>query len=308
MARNRGDGVGGLTRALGVASLGLGVAQLAAPKRVARLAGVDDNPAAPAIITAVGARELVHATGLLRNRRPRGWAMTRVAGDTMDLAVLGLALRGRTGERRRRTMVATGAVLGITAADVYSARRARRARSTAPLHLTATLTVNRTPREAYAFWRDFTNLPRFMAHLEDVTVNGMRSTWTAKAPAGRTVTWDAEITQDSPNRLIAWRSVGEATVPNSGTVTFTPAPGGRGTEVRVELDYTVPAGRLGALVAKLFGEEPEQQVRDDLRRAKQVLETGDVVRSEGSPDGTKARRQLAQRAAQPVAQPELVSR
>jgi uncharacterized membrane protein len=295
-----GDGVHGLTRALGVASLGLGVAQLVAPRRVARLAGVDDDPAAPAVIVAVGARELLHATGLLRNRRPRAWAKTRVAGDAVDLAVLGLALRGRSGDRRRRVLLATGAVAGITAADLYAARRASRTNGGGlPLHLTATVTVNRPPREVYAFWRDFTNLPRFMAHLEDVTTTGTRSTWTAKAPAGRTVTWDAEITQDSPNRLIAWRSVGEAAVANSGRVTFTEAPGGRGTEIRVDLDYTVPAGRLGKVVAKLFGEDPEQQVRDDLRRAKQVLETGDLVVSDGSPDGTKARRLVAQHAARP---------
>jgi uncharacterized membrane protein len=299
-ARERsGDGVGGLTRALGVASLGLGVAQVAAPRRVARAAGVDDVSTAPTVIRAVGARELVHATGLLRNRRPRGWAYTRVAGDALDLAVLGLAARGRSGERRRRALLASGAVLGITAADVYAARRARRSRQARPLHVTATVTVNAPPREAYAFWRDFANFPSFMAHVGSVQVDGMRSRWTATAPAGGTVTWEAEITQDSPNRLVSWRSVEGSTVPNSGTVTFTPAPAGHGTEIRVELDYELPAGRLGALVAKLFGEEPEQQVRDDLRRAKQVLETGDVVRSDGSPDGTKARRQAAQHRAQP---------
>jgi uncharacterized membrane protein len=287
-----------LTRALGLASLGLGVAQLAAPRRVARLAGVEDSAAAHLLIPLVGARELVHAAGLLAGRRKGTWAATRVAGDALDLAVLGVALATKA---TKRTAYVTAAVAGIAAADVYATLRARRSGDTGTKHVTATVTINRTPEQVYAFWRDVENLPTFMTHLESVTVqNTMRSHWVAKAPAGQTVEWDAEIVQDSPNRLIAWRSTPDATVRNEGSVTFTPVPGDRGTEVRVELDYDIPAGALGSLVARLFGEEPEQQVRDDLRRAKQVVETGDVVRSEGSPDGTKARRQLAQHSAQPV--------
>ena len=293
--------LGGLTRFLGWSSLGLGVAQLAAPDRVARLAGVDDNASAPLVIRAVGARELVHAAGLLKSDRHRAWARTRVAGDTMDLAVLALALKGRDGERRRRAKAVTAAVAGITMLDVYAAIRASRVRGDTkrrPLH--ASITVNRPVADVYRFWRDLTNLPTFMAHLESVESTGrMRSRWTAKAPAGRTVTWEAEMTDDTPNRLIAWRSLPGATVPNIGRVRFVEAPGGRGTEVHVEMEYEIPAGRLGALVARMFGEEPEQQVRDDLRRCKQVLETGEVVISNGSPEGTTARRTLAQRPARP---------
>ncbi|HEU0130427.1 MAG TPA: SRPBCC family protein [Mycobacteriales bacterium] len=295
-----------LAKTLGWASLGLGAAQLAMPRRVARLAGVDDSATARALIPAVGARELVHAAGLLAGRAT--WTVTRVAGDAMDLAALGVAAASREGERRRRALLATGAVAGIAALDVYTALRARRAKQAGDLprkSLTATVTVNRPAADVYAFWRDLENLPTFMAHLESVTVrNGMRSHWVAKAPGGRTVEWDAEITDDSPNRLIAWRSVPSADVANSGSVRFAAAPGGRGTEIRVELDYDMPGGKLGTLVAKLFGEEPEQQVRDDLRRCKQVLETGEVVVSDGSPDGTKARRLVAQRKAQPVETPE----
>jgi uncharacterized membrane protein len=115
------------------------------------------------------------------------------------------------------------------------------------------------------------------------------------------VEWDAEITHDEPGRLIEWRSREGARVPNSGSVRFAEAPGGRGTEVRVEIDYQPPGGRLGRTVAMLFGEEPQQQVRDDLRRFKQVLEAGEVVRSEGSPEGTETRRLIAQRPARPLA-------
>jgi uncharacterized membrane protein len=191
----------------------------------------------------------------------------------------------------------------VTGAAVRAAVRSRRAnrlaRDEGAIHLDAATTINCTPEEAYQFWRDFENLPTFMAHLESVRVLGPQSSrWTAKAPA-RTVSWDAELTGDKPSELIGWRSRPGASVPNAGSVRFRPAPGGRGTEVRVELAYKPPAGKLGAAFARLLGENPDQQVRDDLRRFKQVMETGEIVRSESSPGGTRAIRQAAQRPARP---------
>jgi uncharacterized membrane protein len=163
------------------------------------------------------------------------------------------------------------------------------------------VTIKRPVEEVYAFWRDFTNLPSFMYHLQSVEPAGDgRSHWTARAPAGTTVDWDAEITEDRPNARIAWASVEGSKVGNSGSVAFTQAPGGDGTEVRVELSYDPPGGALGKVAAKLFGEEPQQQISDDLRRLKQVLETGEVVLSEGSPEGTRTARLLKQRPAEPV--------
>lgn len=148
------------------------------------------------------------------------------------------------------------------------------------------VTVNRPAAELYQYWHDFENLPRFMQHLVSVQVDGeKRSHWTAQAPAGATVEWDAEIVADRPDELIAWRSLAGAAVDNAGEVRFAPAPGGRGTEVRVELQYDPPGGALGATVAKLFGEEPAQQVADDLRHFKQVLETGEITQSEASAKG-----------------------
>jgi uncharacterized membrane protein len=149
-----------------------------------------------------------------------------------------------------------------------------------------TVTVNRPVAEAYELWRNFENLPRFMRHLESVTVmDERRSHWVAKAPGGKRVEWDAETTEDRPNELIAWRSLPEADVYNAGEVRFNPAPGGRGTEVRVTLEYRPPLGKLGSKVAMLWREEPGQQVADDLRHFKQVLETGEIVFS----DATKQR-------------------
>lgn len=148
------------------------------------------------------------------------------------------------------------------------------------------ITINRSPEEIYQFWHDFRNLPRFMDHLESVQMTGeKRSHWKAKAPAGTTVEWDAETVDDQPNQRIAWRSLMGAAVDNAGSVRFVPAPGGRGTEVHVELRYDPPGGALGATVARIFGEEPGQQVSDDLRRFKQVLETGEITRSDASVRG-----------------------
>jgi uncharacterized membrane protein len=149
--------------------------------------------------------------------------------------------------------------------------------------VTKTITVDRSPEEVYRFWRALENLPRFMAHLESIeSRDGRRSHWKARGPAGMTIEWDAEIIDDRPNQLIAWRSLEGADVDSQGIVRFTRAPGGRGTEVHVELRYDPPAGRLGAAVAKLFGREPGQQIAGDLRRFKQVLEVGEVVHSDAS--------------------------
>jgi uncharacterized membrane protein len=292
-----------LPRALGWLSLALGVGALAEPGPLARLTGVDDDPTSWAVIRGVGARELGHAAGLITGGRPGRWAWTRVAGDAMDLALLGRALTDRCGERRRRVALTTAAIAGITAIDLAVAvagTRARRARDRM-IRISVGVTVNRSPAEAYRFWRDLENLPRFMSHLESVRAEDLRrSHWTARGPAGRRIEWQAEIVDDQSNRSIAWRSLPGARVPNAGRVRFEPAPGNRGTEVRVQLGYAPPAGALGRAVAKLFGEEPEQQVRDDLRRFKQVLETGEVVRSEGSPNGISVHQQVMQRPAQPL--------
>lgn len=167
------------------------------------------------------------------------------------------------------------------------------------MQVRSAITIRRPVDEVYAFWRSFENLPRFMYHLESVDVTGTTTShWKAKAPAGTTVEWDATITVESPGSFIAWESVEGADVRNSGTVRFSEAPGDQGTEVFVELDYDPPGGALGAVVAKLFGEEPLQQVRDDLRRFKQIMECGEVTLSDGSPDGTRTA-PLAERDAQP---------
>jgi uncharacterized membrane protein len=148
-----------------------------------------------------------------------------------------------------------------------------------------TVTIaNKSPEELYNFWHDFENLPTFMKHLKSITVQDVRrSHWVASAPLGQTIEWDADIINDLPNQLIAWASIEGAEVDNSGFVRFQPAPGDRGTEVKVVLEYNIPGGALTAAVAKLFGEEPEQQIGDELNRFKQLMEAGEIATTEGQP-------------------------
>jgi uncharacterized membrane protein len=151
-----------------------------------------------------------------------------------------------------------------------------------------TITVMKPASEVYRFWRDLDNLPRFMTHLVDVdaTTDG-KSHWVARGPLGLKVEWDAEIVTDNPNEAISWRSLDGSGVDTAGSVHFRELPDGRGTEVRVELKYDPPAGKLGSAVAWLFGKSPKAQIRADMRRFKQIIEAGEVPTVEGQPHGRR---------------------
>jgi uncharacterized membrane protein len=288
---------------LGWFSIGLGMTSLAAPRGLARFIGARGDRTDCALLRLVGLQELACGLGILSRRRPAGWVWARVAGDLTHLTMLGGAMASGP-PRPDRMATATASVVAITALDTYDAiQLGQRPEATdgelggGAVEVHQAITINRPAEELYRFWRDFRNLPRIMSHLESVHVTGDgRSHWKAKAPAGMTVEWDAEVTEDRPNELLAWRSVG-GQVDNAGSVRFVPAPGGRGTEVHVTLRYDPPGGVLGKWVARLFGESPEQHVFDDLRHFKQVMETGEVVLSEGSFDGSH----IVQRPAQPPA-------
>ncbi|MCC5616645.1 cyclase [Nostoc sp. CHAB 5836] len=151
-----------------------------------------------------------------------------------------------------------------------------------------TVTINKSAEELYRFWHNFENLPTFMKHLKSVQVyNEKRSHWIANAPLGNSVEWDADILEDRENEFISWASVEGADVDNSGFVRFQKALGDRGTEVKIVLEYNLPGGALGATVAKLFGEEPKQQIGDELRRFKMLMEAGEIATTEGQSRGHK---------------------
>ncbi|MEH2087077.1 SRPBCC family protein [Nostoc sp.] len=157
-----------------------------------------------------------------------------------------------------------------------------------PIKVEKTVTINKSAEELYRFWHNFENLPTFMKHLKSVRVyNEKRSHWIANAPLGNSVEWDADILEDRENEFISWASVEGADIDNSGFVRFKKAPGDRGTEVKIVLEYNPPGGALAATVAKLFGEEPEQQIGDELRRFKMLMEAGEIATTEGQSSGRK---------------------
>ncbi len=213
----------------------------------------------------------------------------RLVSGVAGAALFALTLRKK---RLRPVLLPVATGLLAKAFTGYSAKRAlkglsRGESSVSPVasigrgqgvKVERSVTINRPVVEVYRFWRNFENLPRFMDHLESVTViDENRSHWVAKGPAGTSVEWDAVIHNEIDDELIAWRSLPGSEVNNAGSVHFTPTANGTGTEVRVVLSYEPPAGKVGAAVARLLGEEPSKQVDDDLRRFKQVMDSGDIV-------------------------------
>lgn len=275
-----------LALALGWFSVALGAAELAAPSRLARAIGARDDETTRNTLRAFGAREIAAGLAILAQPDRAQWLWSRVGGDALDLAWLGRRMTDSEASRDRLGMAAA-AVAGVTALDVVAAQRlgrgARPSRAGAEgVRVEQVVTINRSADELYRYWRDFTHFPRFMRHINKVEVLDSRhSRWTATAPAGMSVSWDAEILQDREGEWLAWRSLPNSQIQNSGSVRFTPAPGARGTEVRVQMEYRPPAGRIGRIIAMLFGEEPEQQIREDLRRFKQLMETGEIPLSDG---------------------------
>ena len=206
-----------------------------------------------------------------------GLRQRSIGGLCLTLAGTALLHRGVTGHCN------TYQAFGITTNDATA--RKGEAPVAKDVHVEKAIAIDKTPEELFSFWRQFDNLPRFMKHLESVTCTGLnRSHWIAKGPAGKNVEWDAEIYNEKPNEMIAWRSLAGADIVNAGSVRFTPV-GVRGTEVRVVLNYNVPGGKISALFAKLFGNEPGQMIADDLRRLKQILETGEAATVDGQTSG-----------------------
>jgi uncharacterized membrane protein len=207
--------------------------------------------------------------GLMRRSRRR-----------LPVAVLGsgLLLRGATGHSY------VYEVLGInTVVNQYKAAGVQQGQG---IKVEKSVIINRPADELYRIWRDFEQLPRFMNHLKSVRViDEKRSHWEAKTPAGMTVEWDVEIINEIPNELIAWRSLEGSQIPHAGTVRFGKAPNGQETVVKVTLNYDRPAGRLLSTVAQLLGKHPKQQLEENLRRFKQIMEAGETPTIENQPVG-----------------------
>jgi uncharacterized membrane protein len=166
------------------------------------------------------------------------------------------------------------------------------------VHIETSITIDKSPADLYAFWREFKNLPLFMQSLESVTeLDQQRSHWVAKGIGPARVEWDAEIYNEIENELIAWRSLEDADVVNAGTVRFQKGPEGHGTYVRVTVNYNPPAGKLGATLVQLLGGEPQVLIKEDLRRLKQLMETGEIATIAGQ---TSGRAELAETPSAPA--------
>lgn len=241
-----------LAEFLGWFGVVLGSAQLAAPRALCRLVGAKDEGAAPTVMRLQGLRELTQGLGILVRPRPTAWLWTRVAGDALDLSLLGLVAARNPG-RRIRTALAIANVAAVTAPDVYES-----------LHLTR-------------------------KHGEPVRGRRIRKAITLRLPRDEV---ESAWTESHELR--------EKLQANDAVVSFDEAPGGRGTELAVDLVFDPPAGDLGKAALKLTGRDLATQLADDLRRFKQQLETGQVVRSDATPDGHLLAEHLKQRAAQPL--------
>lgn len=271
---------------LGWFSIGLGLAEMVAPRQIAKLAGLPPSPSVIATLRAMGGREVANGLAIVAlpaSARPV-WA--RVAGDALDLALLSSASASE-GAQRNRTALANVAIAGVALADMLCAYRLsetdERARQDGVrIHAAAAVTIGVPIADVYDFWQDFDSFPWFMRDLESVTrINDEISHWKVRGPGGLAAEWDAQIVSNQQDHMISWRSVPGSQVDNRGSVRFEDAPGGRGTEVHVELSYLPPAGRLGHAAAWIFGRSPRQQLREGLKRVKQILELGEIPLSDG---------------------------
>lgn len=289
-----------LSHAVGLTSIGLGVAQLVAPNLVGAITGVDRGLKRSMGLRATGLGDLALGLGvLLRPRRP-GPLWARVAADALGIGLLAWSIRGKR-SGRDRAIASLMASAGLMALDAYATAKVTSAHEAAAPPVMFSVTINKTPAEVYAFFRRLENLPLFMDYLQSVEQTGERSHWVARLPVVGTVSWDAELVVDQPGERIEWETVKGSVFAHKGTVTFAVGPGGKGTEVRVQMEAGLPGTPVSATFAKLL---TKPQIKGDLRRLKQVVETGEVLFSDASshrkphpaqpsPDGTSFARARA---------------
>ena len=233
-----------------------------------------------------------------KNRQPLGngaqniGKIENIAAVVAGATIVGYGVRKRSAAIIALGLVGGGAVLYRSSLGKLAATAMRLQSSNAEgvardYHVEKSITINETPESLYKFWRDLENLPRFIENLESVNqLDERRSHWVVKGPGNTTIEWDAEIFNEKENELIAWRSLPErAEVTNAGSVRFEPAPDGRGTKLSVTVNYNPPGGKAGVLLAKLFGEEPGQLIELNLKRLKQLVETGEIPTIEGQTSG-----------------------
>ena len=249
------------------------------PKLLARAIGIEPSATTSIVMRLMGAREIASGLGVLLAPRSPTPLWSRVVGDAVDLALLGLGAARRTSGLKLAGAIA--AVGGVTALDVIASVKAQKAHVRANRPVIFSVTINKSPQDVYAYFRDFSRLPEFMDYLAEVReIDSKRSHWIAKPLGGRTIAWDAEIVEDIPGEVIAWQSAPKSMIKTRGRVTFAKTPGnGKGTEVRVEMQIGMRGFGASASIAQMFA---KPQIKGDLRRFKQVMETGEVLLSDAT--------------------------
>jgi uncharacterized membrane protein len=274
-----------LAGALGWMSIGLGVTQMVAPRIIASLAGVPRRKSESRLM---GIRKIATGMGMLAQPQHALGLWTRVGTNLMELARLRKEARRRDA-RRVRVAATMAAVAGATVVSAICAKKlsaARSAGSPTNIQHSASTAVNRSPEDCYRQWRDFEKLTTIFRHLKSVRTTGdRRSEWVARGPDGRDITWSIEVTGDIPNQLIEWRSNGGSEMSHFGWVRFEPILRGKGTIVRVHMQYEIPASAAGGWLTSHLGNDPGLRLRKALLRFKQLLETGEIATTEGQSSG-----------------------
>jgi uncharacterized membrane protein len=275
-------------QALGWLSVGLGVAALLAPRKISRLSGIRNHAG---LMQLIGVRELVSGAGLLTQPDKTPWLWARVVGDALDLAVLATS-HSQSNRGRTRALGTATVLAAITAADVAASLKQSnvRWRSGAPdVYLERSIIVNKTPQECYVYWRDLRNVSKFTRRLENVTpLQAGRSRLTLKGPGGVKFEWTVELIEDTPGQRLRWRSEEGATLKHAGSANFRAAPGNRGTMVTLAIHYCAPGGSVGSALARFLGPDPFGEIGEDLRRFKQLIETGEIPTTVGQPSGRRS--------------------
>ncbi len=216
-----------------------------------------------------------HTNEGLMSSRISKWAL--LCGGSA-LAAYGIVRRSKTGIG----LAAVGSLMAVEGTRLSSDTRDFRARSS--------FAINCAPSQAYNYWRKLDNLPAFMSHLASVRmIDDRRSEWVAIGPLGTKIRWTAEIVDEEQEKLIAWRSVPGSLFRFSGSVEFLPETGGRGTVVIATMSYAIPGGALGKTMMSIFGKNPEFLIREDLRKFKALMESGEIPTTEGQPHGRRSK-------------------
>lgn len=300
-ASSKGEASGGLTASADETRQEEGTASTersTSPERITTPPPAEEGT--PSVATPEPTREATPATGATTGAGPTatttGGPRATAATQQRTYAPGERAAPPRPVEReeesssnRGRWVAGAVAVAGATAAApvVYRSITGHwpfQGSQAEPVHVRTTLNIHRPSREVYDFWRSLDHLPRFMRHLEEVeTLDEKRSRWTARSPAGKKVSWEAEITEERPGELLAWRSVEGSEVETAGRVSFRDQAEGRGTRMEVDMRLTPPGGRAGKALADLLEPATERQIREDLRRFKNLMEAGEVPTNHEQP-------------------------